>query len=93
MCVLVQTLPYVHLCKTGESIDHLLFWLISLHVSHVNLQTDSLLSSRPLILFLFKCLCLFVVEENILGPLNKGVYVMMSGLDLERLVLSSGPIG
>uniref|UniRef100_A0A8C4NUE0 Isovaleryl-CoA dehydrogenase, mitochondrial n=1 Tax=Dicentrarchus labrax TaxID=13489 RepID=A0A8C4NUE0_DICLA len=31
--------------------------------------------------------------ENILGPLNKGVYVMMSGLDLERLVLSAGPIG
>uniref|UniRef100_A0A667ZB34 Isovaleryl-CoA dehydrogenase, mitochondrial n=1 Tax=Myripristis murdjan TaxID=586833 RepID=A0A667ZB34_9TELE len=30
---------------------------------------------------------------NILGPLNKGVYVMMSGLDLERLVLASGPIG
>lgn len=38
--------------------------------------------------------CSFVVsEENILGPLNKGVYVMMSGLDLERLVLASGPVG
>uniref|UniRef100_A0A8C5N605 Isovaleryl-CoA dehydrogenase, mitochondrial n=1 Tax=Gouania willdenowi TaxID=441366 RepID=A0A8C5N605_GOUWI len=34
-----------------------------------------------------------VPEENILGPLNKGVYVMMSGLDLERLVLAAGPIG
>ncbi|XP_024912388.1 isovaleryl-CoA dehydrogenase, mitochondrial isoform X2 [Cynoglossus semilaevis] len=34
-----------------------------------------------------------IPEENVLGPLNKGVYVMMSGLDLERLVLSSGPIG
>ncbi|ROL44984.1 Isovaleryl-CoA dehydrogenase, mitochondrial [Anabarilius grahami] len=34
-----------------------------------------------------------VPEENILGPLNKGVYVMMSGLDLERLVLASGPVG
>ncbi|XP_034418623.1 isovaleryl-CoA dehydrogenase, mitochondrial [Cyclopterus lumpus] len=34
-----------------------------------------------------------VPEENILGPLNKGVYVMMSGLDLERLVLSAGPVG
>lgn len=31
--------------------------------------------------------------ENVLGSLNKGVYVMMSGLDLERLVLASGPIG
>jgi isovaleryl-CoA dehydrogenase len=28
-----------------------------------------------------------------LGPLNKGVYVLMSGLDLERLVLAAGPVG
>ncbi|XP_075873955.1 isovaleryl-CoA dehydrogenase, mitochondrial [Nelusetta ayraudi] len=34
-----------------------------------------------------------IPAENILGPLNKGVYVMMSGLDLERLVLASGPVG
>ncbi|KAF3701185.1 Isovaleryl-CoA dehydrogenase, mitochondrial [Channa argus] len=34
-----------------------------------------------------------IPEENILGQLNKGVYVLMSGLDLERLVLASGPIG
>ncbi|KAL0969637.1 hypothetical protein UPYG_G00230130 [Umbra pygmaea] len=34
-----------------------------------------------------------IPEENVLGPLNKGVYVMMSGLDLERLVLASGPVG
>jgi len=40
----------------------------------------------------FEC-SLVVSEENILGPLNKGVYVMMSGLDLERLVLASGPVG
>lgn len=39
------------------------------------------------------CLFFFFVAENILGPLNKGVYVMMSGLDLERLVLASGPVG
>lgn len=32
-------------------------------------------------------------EANVLGALNKGVYVMMSGLDLERLVLASGPVG
>lgn len=35
----------------------------------------------------------FVPEENILGGLNKGVYVLMSGLDYERLVLSGGPLG
>lgn len=34
-----------------------------------------------------------VPEENILGHLSKGVYVLMSGLDLERLVLSAGPLG
>jgi len=35
----------------------------------------------------------FVPQENVLGEVGKGVYVMMSGLDLERLVLAGGPIG
>ncbi|EGR34247.1 isovaleryl dehydrogenase, putative [Ichthyophthirius multifiliis] len=34
-----------------------------------------------------------VPEENILGKLNKGVYVLMDGLDYERLVLAAGPVG
>ncbi len=34
-----------------------------------------------------------VPEENILGTLNEGVKVLMSGLDYERTVLSGGPIG
>lgn len=34
-----------------------------------------------------------VPEQSMLGHLNKGVYVLMSGLDLERLVLSAGPLG
>jgi isovaleryl-CoA dehydrogenase len=34
-----------------------------------------------------------VPAENILGELNKGVYVLMSGLDYERLLLSAGPVG
>ena len=34
-----------------------------------------------------------VPEENILGPLNGGVRVLMSGLDYERVVLSAGPLG
>ncbi|KAF8517589.1 acyl-CoA dehydrogenase NM domain-like protein [Hysterangium stoloniferum] len=34
-----------------------------------------------------------VPEENVLGTLNKGAAVLMSGLDLERLVLSGGPLG
>ena len=34
-----------------------------------------------------------VPAENILGELNKGVAVLMSGLDYERAVLSGGPVG
>ncbi|KAF8527045.1 acyl-CoA dehydrogenase NM domain-like protein [Gautieria morchelliformis] len=34
-----------------------------------------------------------VPEENVLGTVNKGASVLMSGLDLERLVLSGGPLG
>jgi isovaleryl-CoA dehydrogenase len=36
---------------------------------------------------------LFVPQENILGALHGGVRVLMEGLDLERLVLSAGPLG
>ena len=31
-----------------------------------------------------------VPAENVLGGVNQGVYVLMSGLDYERLVLSAG---
>lgn len=34
-----------------------------------------------------------VPEENILGQVNQGVKVLMSGLDYERVVLSGGPTG
>ncbi|MEO2265925.1 isovaleryl-CoA dehydrogenase [Pseudoalteromonas pernae] len=34
-----------------------------------------------------------VPEENILGNLNEGVKVLMSGLDYERVVLAGGPLG
>jgi len=34
-----------------------------------------------------------VPEANVLGAINKGIYVLFSGLDLERLVLTGGPIG
>jgi len=34
-----------------------------------------------------------VPEENILGKLNGGVGVLMSGLDYERAVLAAGPLG
>lgn len=33
------------------------------------------------------------ILENVLGQVDKGVSVLMSGLDLERLVLSGGPLG
>ena len=35
----------------------------------------------------------FVPTENILGELNQGVRVLMSGLDFERVVLAAGPVG
>lgn len=34
-----------------------------------------------------------IPEENVLGNVGGGVQVLMSGLDLERLVLASGPVG
>jgi isovaleryl-CoA dehydrogenase len=34
-----------------------------------------------------------VPAENIMGPLNEGVRVLMSGLDYERAVLAAGPLG
>jgi isovaleryl-CoA dehydrogenase len=34
-----------------------------------------------------------VPAENVLGELNRGVRVLMSGLDYERAVLAAGPIG
>jgi len=35
----------------------------------------------------------FVPDENILGPENGGAYVMMRGLNSERLLISSAPVG
>jgi len=34
-----------------------------------------------------------VPAENVMGPVNGGVGVLMSGLDYERAVLSAGPLG
>ena len=34
-----------------------------------------------------------VPAENVMGPLNQGVKVLMSGLDYERAVLAAGPLG
>lgn len=34
-----------------------------------------------------------ITAANVLGEVNKGVYVLLSGLDLERLVLAAGPLG
>lgn len=34
-----------------------------------------------------------VTAANMLGAENKGIYVLFSGLDLERLVLTGGPLG
>ena len=34
-----------------------------------------------------------VPAKNMLGAEGQGVYVMLSGLDLERLILAAGPVG
>ncbi|NIO40143.1 MAG: isovaleryl-CoA dehydrogenase [Burkholderiales bacterium] len=34
-----------------------------------------------------------ISEQNVLGEVNKGVHVLMSGLDYERAVLAGGPLG
>lgn len=34
-----------------------------------------------------------VPKENVLGEINQGVQVLMSGLDYERLILAAGPVG
>jgi len=34
-----------------------------------------------------------VPEDNVMGPVNGGVGVLMSGLDYERAVLAAGPLG
>ncbi|XP_043787036.1 isovaleryl-CoA dehydrogenase, mitochondrial [Apis laboriosa] len=34
-----------------------------------------------------------VPVKNILGQVNKGIYVLFSGLDLERVMLAAGPLG
>lgn len=34
-----------------------------------------------------------IPADNVLGEVNQGVYILMQGLDSERLVLSGGPIG
>jgi isovaleryl-CoA dehydrogenase len=35
----------------------------------------------------------YVPDSHVLGPVNRGVKVLMEGLDIERLVLSAGPLG
>lgn len=44
-------------------------------------------------LYIILTTLLYFLAANILGKENKGVYVLMSGLDLERLVLAGGPLG
>lgn len=34
-----------------------------------------------------------IPEENLLGSLGRGVYVLMKGLDYERVILSAGALG
>ena len=35
----------------------------------------------------------FIPDENVLGEVNRGTKVLMSGLNIERLILATGPVG
>ena len=49
-------------------------------------------SSKKVFSFFFILLHVHLAA-NVMGGEGKGVYVLMSGLDLERLVLAAGPVG
>ncbi len=54
----------------------------------------NVLGSPPKNCIFVPCLMLCVSPAaNILGGKGRGVYVLMSGLDFERLTLSAGPLG
>lgn len=53
---------------------------------YMHLGSVCSLNSFPLAFNLF-------LAENVMGEINKGVYILMSGLDVERLVLAAGPLG
>lgn len=36
---------------------------------------------------------MYFVESHVMGAVDKGIYVLFSGLDIERLVLAGGPVG
>ena len=44
-------------------------------------------------LMLYQMIMILFTAENVLGKQNRGIYVLFSGLDIERLVLSGGPVG
>lgn len=35
----------------------------------------------------------FVPHENLVGEVNQGLKILLEGLDIERLILSAGPLG
>lgn len=45
------------------------------------------------VLFTFYKSLLLIIVKNVLGQVNKGIYVLFSGLDLERVMLAAGPLG
>lgn len=78
--------------NTGELVfqdckvpGNFLFFFSTLHNEPI---IYSLYSHTP-----FYKLLLFIVAKNVLGQINKGIYVLFSGLDVERMTLAAGPLG
>ncbi len=80
--------------KTGEGSRGITAFLIEKHMAGFSIgqKIDKMgMRGSPTAELVFDdCL---VPEENVIGPLNGGVGVLMSGLDYERVVLAGGAIG
>lgn len=97
---LLYSLPFNH-CRASRAFRQLKNWtssacvaptLASLSLRTVKFQVSAERKGGVCTVLCgsIESLCL---AENVLGAEGKGVYVLMSGLDLERLVLSGGPLG
>ena len=95
MCLLMEALK-LQLCFNDYHCLSFCFYPSHLRLLPFLLPPSSSLPSSPLppiLPHLPSLLSCTPPAENIVGGVGKGVYVLMSGLDLERLVLSAGPVG
>ena len=80
--------------KTGKDSHSITAFVIerTMHGFSIGNKTDKLgmRGSNTCELYFENCK---IPDENVLGKINEGVKILMSGLDSERLLLSGGPLG